>query len=275
MSMEGQADLLSPKEGMLETALKLLEHCDREKTTQYTRLTGTSMHACGYTAPGMAVAILFLEKYKIISLDNLSQITVTVNGQCQPLTTELLTIGLNGAIGYLWNLHLTFGVGLDQLIIYKSTALTDTLYSGVNIVSFTIPIEGTDRRQSVHHSCIYIVPDATEHCFVIDSWGEDRNGVHIGRTPSIRRHATQHILQLLQQIKASEGQPLNTLMQQYFGAPLGSTFTTLDVVSLNQAFLREVATHGFLEACSGTRRFGGRKRKTKKSKRKGRRTRVR
>ena len=254
--------LLQQKHTMLQTATQLLEVCDAEAIKQYTYIRGTSIYACGYTAPGMAIAMLFLEKYGLISLKQISTINVVVEGQCTQLTPELLSIGINGAIGYLYNLHFNLGVGLDVLILSKSTLLTNTLYSGVNIISFTKPIEG-DQRQSIHHSCIYIVPEATEHCFVIDSWAETIRDQSYMRRPSIRYHSTAEILRILMMIRASQGEALAALMRHYFIAPLETSFQTLDIVSLDQRFLREIATHGFLEACSGVRKFGGRTRKSR------------
>ena len=253
-------NLLQKKHTMLQTAIQLLEVCNAETLRQYTHIRATSIYACGYTAPGMAIAMLFLEKYELTSLDQISRIMVQVQGQCRSLTPELLSIGINGAIGYLYNLHYGLGVGLDVLIVGKSHVLQGVLNPGVNIISFTvpsitIPIEGS--RQSIHHSFIYIVPEATEHCFVVDSWAETIAGTPNLRPLSIRRHSTAEILRVLMTIKLSQGPALTALMQQYFGAPPASTFNTVDVVSLDQGFLRDIATHGFLEACSGVRRFGG------------------
>ena len=255
--------MLQTKHTMLETAIQLVQVCNAETLRQYTHIQGTSLYACGYTAPGMAIAMLFLEKYGLTSLDQLSTIQVMVQGQCRPLTPELLSIGINGAIGYLFNLHYGLGVGLDVLIVGNSHVLKGTLNPGVNIISFTvpsitIPVEGS--RQSIHHSFIYIVPEATEHCFVVDSWAEKIAGTPNLRPLSIRHHSTEEILRVLMTIKLSQGPALTALMQQYFGAPPASTFNTVDVVSLDQGFLLEVASHGFLEACSGVRRFGGTRR---------------
>ena len=253
---------------MLQTAVQLCELCDQSLSSQYTGPTGNgiSIYACGYTAPLMAIAVMFLNHYGITELETIPRISVQLtSGQCVQLTRHILTAGFNQATGYLWNLHGDRGVGIDQLIQSQSQVFTDKLVTGVNVISFADP----DRNMlSVHHSFIYIPTSISEHCYVVDSWGD----VRAYRTLRIRKYSKREILRVLETINrltnsVEDTAILRDLMINYFEDPVpgGSGFRKLIVCALDPRFIDQIVQQHFLEGCSGKIDFGG-KIKYKKSK---------
>lgn len=256
------------KEEQLNTALNLCNTCDLHKNNQYTHLNnGRSITACGYTAPALAITILFLEHYNINKLTDLNSVFVNETGECIKLTPELLTAGVNAGVGYLWNLHSKLGVGLDVIVRDHSYLLEWDLNRGVNYISFI------KDNYTVHHSIIYKFDEKV--CFIMDSWGEYfQDGTSFFRGPTIRRHSTLDVVEKLgyiNQYQRFEADELHKVMKHFFLAPETRSYDKLIVANLNQEFLIHVAKKGFYEGCHGVRKWGGkhvRKRKTNKKYRK-------
>jgi hypothetical protein len=256
------------KEEQLNTALQLCNTCDLHKDHQYTHLNKVrSITACGYTAPALAVTILFLEHYGINKLEDLNSVFINETGECIKLTPELLTAGVNAAVGYLWNLHSGLGVGLDVIVRSHYHLLKQELQVGVNYISFI------KENYTVHHSLIYTLDK--DVCFIMDSWGEYfQDGTTFFRVPSIRRHSTSAVVEHLRYIneyQPDQADALHKVMKHYFLAPENRSYDKLMVVVLDHNFLVNIAKQGFFEGCHGVRRWGGkyiRKRKTNKKFRK-------
>jgi hypothetical protein len=256
------------KEEQLNTALQLCNTCDLHKDHQYTHLKNVrASAACGYTAPALAITILFLEHYGINKLEDLNSVFVNETGKCIQLTPELLTAGVNAGVGYLWNLHSELGVGLDVIVRDHSYLLEWDLNRGVNYISF---IKDT---YTVHHSIIYMFEN--DVCFIMDSWGEYfKDGTTFYRVPSLRKHSTSDVVKYLGYInkyQSFEADALHAVMKHYFLAPEIRSYDKLTVVKLNSKFLLDTAKQGFFEGCHGVRKWGGkyiRKRKTNKKCRK-------
>ena len=106
----------------MELAIKLCKYSDEAKQIQYKgdHKEGSSITACGYTAPLMAIVVMFLDNYNITDLEMIKHMHVLYQGECRQLDLYMLTHGINQCVGYLWNLNLHKGVGIDALILNKS-----------------------------------------------------------------------------------------------------------------------------------------------------------
>ena len=262
---------------MLQTAVQLCELCDQSLSSQYRGSTGkfsTAITACGYTAPLMAIAVMFLDQYGITDIETIPRINVQLpSGQCVQLTREILTAGFNQATGYLWNLHSSSGVGIDELIQNQSQVFTDKLVAGVNVISFADP---DNNMLSQHHSFIYIPSSISEYCYIVDSWGDER----AYRPIRIRKYPKREILRVLETINrltnsVEDTAILRDLMITYFEDPVpgGSGFRKLIVRALDPRFISQIVQQHFLEGCSGKIDFGGKTKYKKSKKRKSRRSR--
>jgi hypothetical protein len=260
----------------MELAVKLCEYCDIAKQHQYkvTPFMGSSLTACGYTAPLMAIIVMFLDKYNITDLERMN-LSVSHQGTCRKLDLNLLTNGINQCVGYLWNLHLARGVGIDALILNASPVFKKELSVGPNVISFVSEETGL----SVHHTFIYVTDVPLADYFVVDSWGAPGGY----RLPVIRNHAPLEILRVLARINALTNSPggayeLNNLMITYFGDPVpgGSRFNKLTCRVLANEFIESITNKYFWNGCAGEMHFGGeyktKKNKTKKNKTKKNKT---
>jgi len=260
------------KRNQLLSAIKITYFCNQDTREQWKKTTANKIYACGYTAPTMAISMLFLEHNNVSNISELKakipeNVSVIIDGTCKTIPRrKYITGGINEATGYLFNHHLMFNAGIDYLVQNTSSLFTHTINQGVNLISFINP---ELENYTVHHAFIYLMTDNI-HCFVLDSWCENDDQTQHSRLPVLRIHLVNEIKEVLKQIlelSSSSADEVQHLMQRYFISPGIKSFRKLIPVVLNQRYLIEVAKHGFYQGCHGRRSWGGKyKTKRKKSK---------
>lgn len=259
----------------LMCAMDMTRTCERQRCSHFKGPTGnpgTYIYCCAYTAPTMALSVMFLDHYGITSTAQLDQALTAheiMGPDCKtPLTHVALANGINEVMGHIWSHHRLHGTGIDAWIVdTPQHHLFETeLYPGANLLSFYEPAQ----TQTVHHSFVYVSLADPSTCFVIDSWG----AATARRNLEMRRFATAEVGAALLQINTTATDP-SEIMKRIFSDPVpgGSCHNKLIVVTLKRSAIKVLIDTQFKVGCSGTGRFGGTKgRRTKSRRTKSRRT---
>ena len=259
-------------------AIHILESCQSLKYHQFYNpktKEGSSMYTCGYTAPGLAFIMRFLEFFDIGSDEELVRNHISVLSEdgyeCRTVTdpTQLL-IGINNAIGLVWDLHTPFGHGIMHHINDPEWA-ANSLEEGVNMISFV----NKTTHVTFHHSFVYKLE---ELCIVVDSW----NSNTFSRPIQIRVIPTERVVKSLLIIHTNQSTELirSILHRVFLGPNLHVPSHEYSIQLLSQKVINSGLQRGLIHGCKRETLFGGmpsRKSKGKsksksKSKRKTKRT---
>jgi hypothetical protein len=265
-------EFIKAKNTQLETAIEIIKKCDKLKPSHYKHVNIETPFACGYWAPGIAIAMFFLEVYQIQEMSDFrifdsNPIFVRHNDQdvCGQLTKDLFYKSINEAIGYLWNQHMSVNAGIDFMIHNSefTPVIKTELFPGINIVSF---ISNEHRNMTVHHSFLYIIGDT---CFIVDSWGEmskDKTVIAC-RAITKRVFSSSEIANFLRFVNQENKSTydydklLTEGMLNYFYAPTGSYYNNLTAITIDPTFIKDIAAKGLFHICSGNPgSWGGKKR---------------
>lgn len=264
----------------IRSCIKLAIKCNKYLHTQYSDIDriGSGMTACGYTSAAIAVSFIQLELLSSYRLSEMyaklpKKLYVKEKKNVDGIETvicrtvkgdEYMTIGINEAVGYLWNRHFSKCAGIDYLYNKNNELFSTTLEIGCNLVSFFNPEPVDGIFYSVHHSFIFY---DSEYCIIVDSWGDPT--VNVFRYPSSRLYLTEDVLQKLRKINdvETDRNEFHTIMYEYFLASnvahIMGTYTQLNCVVLNQKYLKHIAIQGFDKGMCGLRSWGGTNTKTK------------
>jgi len=244
----------------LRCAMDMTRACERQRCAHFRGHTGFggAIHCCAYTAPTMAISVMFLDHYGITStaqLDDRLTRRLIFSPDCTPLTHVALTNGINEVVGHIWSHHRLHGTGIDAWIVDHPMhhLFEAVLHPGANMLSFYDPAQ----NQTVHHSFVYVSRTDPTVCFAIDSWG----AATACRDLVMRQLATADVVAALLQINTSADP--SAIMQRIFLDPVpgGSCHSQLYVVTLKPAVMRAVIDTQFKVGCRGFSRFGGKKTK--------------
>jgi len=243
----------------LRCAMDMTRMCEQQRCVHFKGHTGFggAIHCCAYTAPTMAISVMFLDHTGITSTAQLNdRLTrqLIQSPDCTPLTQLALTNGINEVVGHIWSHHRWYGTGIDAWIVDHPMhhLFEAVLHPGVNMLSFYDPAQ----NQTVHHSFVYVSRTDPAVCFVIDSWG----AATACRDLVMRQLATADVIAALLQINTSADP--SEIMERIFLDPVagGSCHSRLHVVTLKPAVMRELVDTQFKVGCRGSSLYGGGKR---------------
>jgi len=247
---------------MLECAVAMTRVCERMRSRHFTKRTSNPnteyIFCCAYTAPTIAISILFLQHYGITratQLESMLNQHQLLDPNCTPLTPESVCNGINEVMGNIWSHHYEHGTGIDTWIQqHRYNFFDNTLDIGVNLVSFV----DTASNSTAHHSMIYVSAVTPEICYIIDSWC---SVCYIRRDLAIRQFNTADVVSALRQINTTDN-PSQIMIDVFLDpVPGGSCNSRMQVVKLSMAVIQELINTQFRVGCAGVSRFGGGKNK--------------
>jgi len=250
---------------MLECAMSMTRICERQRPALFRKRTGNPMikyiFCCAYTAPTMAVSVMFLQHFGITTLAEFEDKLIheqIIGPSCTPLTNAAVCNGINEVMGNIWSHHFEHGTGIDAWIQRRPYDFFESvLEAGVNLISFFDPA----LNQTVHHSLIYVSTVNPEICYIIDSWCSDD---YCMRDLEMRQFDTAAVLFVLRRINVVDDP--SRMMIEFFLDPVwgGSCHSRLQVVKLKRGVILELINTQFPLGCAGISRFGGKKKRTQK-----------
>lgn len=248
---------------MLECAMTMTRKCDRQRAAHF-KITPTRdptleyIFCCAYTAPTMAVSVMFLQYFGITTLAEYEHKLTDqkiVGPSCTPLTDAAVCNGINEVMGHIWSHHYLHGTGIDVWIQQRPYDFFESVLEvGVNLISFFDPV----KNATVHHSLIYISTVNPAICYIIDSWCSDD---YCMRDLEMRQFETAVVLSVLIQINSVDDP--SRMMIEFFSDPVrdGSCHKRLQVVKLKKEVILELINTQFPLGCAGISKFGGKKNK--------------
>jgi hypothetical protein len=275
---------------LLECAIYITQEC--EKKRHFTGITGNVdrdyIFCCAYTAPVLAIAIMWLEQHNIRNIDEfnamLSKNEILSPRGNNPLTGQTMCQGINESIAPIWSHHYHKKTGIDiwlskdqDYFNYFDVQFAQgdkvILDPGINLISFT-----NEQIYSIHHSLIYVSKVVGDYCYIIDSW----SSCGFCRKLTRRIHNTQDVVDTLSAINANGKQNGFTydqkriannitgdLMIKYFQDPVdgGSCRKPLQVFKLNNTAIKIFMEVNYPHGVHGEFKYGGKKiKRTNKSK---------
>jgi len=249
---------------MLECAMIMTRTCERQRAAHF-KITPTRdptleyIFCCAYTAPTMAVSVMFLQYFGITTLDEYEHKLTDgqiIGPSCTPLTNAAVCNGINEVMGHIWSHHYLHGTGIDVWIQQRYDFFESVLEVGVNLISFVDPA----KNKTVHHSLIYISTVNPAICYIIDSWCSDDKCM---RDLEMREFETAAVLSVLIQINSVAVDDPSRMMIEFFSDPVpgGSCHSRLQVVKLKKEVILELINTQFPLGCAGISKFGGKKNK--------------
>ena len=254
---------------MLECAMMMTRHCERQRTTHFRGPTSSQnpyIVCCAYTAPTMMVSVMFLEHFGIASPEKLDyQLThqqLLGPDKQTPLRFESVCSGINEVMGNMWSHHSVHHVGIDVWL--SSDRLSSSLFEfildpGVNMVSFV----DDESNLTVHHAFIYVSKVDQATCYIVDSWCS--TNMMCTRDLVKREWRTAEVVAALGII--NDGRDPSEIMRRVFldPDPDGSCHDKLRVVKLKKTVVQGLINTQFSMGSKGNSKFGG-KRKAPTSK---------
>jgi len=260
------------------------------KKRHFTGITGNRginySVCCAYTAPAVAISIMWLEQHNIRNIDEfntmLSKNEILSPRGNNPLTGQTMCQGINESMAPIWSHHSHKNTGINiwlskdqDYFNYFDVQFAQgdkvILDPGINHISFT-----DEQINSIHHSLIY-VSKVRDDCYIIDSWCSD----DFCRKLTRRIHKTQDVIDALSAINANgkqdgftydQKQIANTitgdLMIKYFQDPVvgGSCRKPLQIFKLNNTAIKRFMEVNYPHGVHGEFKYGGKKiKRTNKS----------
>jgi hypothetical protein len=240
---------------MLDCAMIMTRHCERERTTHFRGPTGSQIPyivCCAYTAPTMTVAVMFLEHFEITSTekldDRLTHQQLLGPDKKTPLAFKSVCSGINEVMGNMWSHHYRHNVGIDAWLS-RDELFESRLDPGVNMVSFV----DVASNLTVHHAFIYVSQVDRATCYIVDSWCSN----DMCRDLVKRQHTTDDVVAALNSINI--GIDPSDIMLRVFLDPVegGSCHDQLRVVKLKKSVVQGIIDTMFPAGFKGFSRFGG------------------
>lgn len=280
-------DVLDEME-LLDCAIYITQECVKKR--HFTGITGNRginySVCCAYTAPAVAISIMWLEQHNIRNIDEfntmLSKNEILSPRGNNPLTGQTMCQGINESMAPIWSHHSHKNTGINiwlskdqDYFNYFDVQFAQgdkvILDPGINHISFT-----DEQINSIHHSLIY-VSKVRDDCYIIDSWCSD----DFCRKLTRRIHKTQDVIDALSAINANgkqdgftydQKQIANTitgdLMIKYFQDPVvgGSCRKPLQIFKLNNTAIKRFMEVNYPHGVHGEFKYGGKKiKRTNKS----------